>query len=578
MPRCRAQAALLTVALFLHACAAGPDAGQVAGGIRATVNSPRRSATTVASERLLEPRAVARFYAARRHRPAWQGEASERIVRAIRDIERDGLTPADYHLDAIERLRGGEGGDDPARRAADLDILLTDAVAGMIDHLRYGRVPPRALNPSWNVDPREDAPPLDSLVAQVVRAGRIDDAIAKQRPDHFIYRGLVEALAGLRAIRADGGWRAVPDGRPLRPGMSDARVAAIRARLRASGELPRGADTTSTRYDDALRQAVERFQARHRLEPDGVVDRNTIAAMNVPVDTRIAQVRANLERARWVLGGLTDDFVLVNLPAFKAYLIRNGRNVWETRTQIGEEAWQTPTFRATMQTIVLNPDWTVPPRILAEEVIAGMRTNPGYLSEKGLVVVNAENQEVDPSSIDWRGASPETFSFTVRQPPGEDNALGKVKFLFPNRHSIYLHDTPSQALFEAEKRMFSHGCIRIERALELAEILLGEKGWSPAKIQEVLATGETRHVAIEGKLPVLIVYWTVSVGASGETRFMQDVYDLDGPLVRSLDGGSARRSRTAAAARPRDSSSRARSLRALPRVPDGPGSASADRG
>ena len=202
---------------------------------------------------------------------------------------------------------------------------------------------------------------------------------------------------------------------------------------------------------------------------------------------------------------------------------------------IGKEARQTPTFRAIMQTVVFNPDWTVPPTILAEDVLDGMRRGENVLAKKQLVVLDKNGQEVDPGSIDWDSATPDNFPYTLRQNPGENNALGRVKFLFPNKYSIYLHDTPSRSLFEADKRAFSSGCIRIERPLDLAEILLSGQGdWSRARMEEVIAQGDTKNVAIAHPIPVLIVYWTVSVGASGEVRYTRDVYDLDPPLLAAL--------------------------------------------
>jgi murein L,D-transpeptidase YcbB/YkuD len=177
----------------------------------------------------------------------------------------------------------------------------------------------------------------------------------------------------------------------------------------------------------------------------------------------------------------------------------------------------------------------VPPRILAEEVLEGMRRDPSYLAEKNLALFDSDNQPVDPGPVDWDGASPESFPYTVRQAPGEDNALGRVKFLFPNKYSIYLHDTPSRAGFQAEERTFSHGCLRLENPLDLAERVLGDQGWSRERIEEAVASGKTQFVALKHPLPVLIVYWTVSVGASGEIRYMQDFYNLDAPVLAALD-------------------------------------------
>ncbi len=507
-------------------CASGPAPAQVAKSIRVDPE--------VAGERLAERDAVARFYRARGSQPAWLGHVDE-IETAIRGMSADGLDPANYHLNAIEELAGKRGAATP-EEAARLDVLLCDAVASMVDDVHYGRVRPHEVNPAWNADPRDDAPPLDSVLAGIARGGSVARAIDAERPDHFIYRGLTKALADLEKIESIGGWGTVAEGRPLKPGAVDARVAQVRRRLLASGNASGGVPADSARYDPQLVNAVKLFQARHRLDDDGVIGKGTVAAMNVSTRDRIAQVRVNLERARWVLGGLEGDFMLVNLPAFKAYLIRDNRNVWESRTQIGEEAMQTPTFRAKIRTVVFNPDWTVPPTILQNEIISDMQAGKNPLDRQGLVIYDAKGNVVDPSTIDWQTANADHFPYTIKQPAGQDNVLGKVKFLFPNKYSIYLHDTPSQRLFTADKRTFSHGCIRIENATQLADQLLdGQRDWDPGKVQDAVASSETQNVALERPIPIVIVYWTVSVGASGEVRYTDDVYHLDPPLLAALE-------------------------------------------
>jgi murein L,D-transpeptidase YcbB/YkuD len=258
--------------------------------------------------------------------------------------------------------------------------------------------------------------------------------------------------------------------------------------------------------------------------------------MNVTAKGRVDQVRVNLERARWVLGGLRDTFLLVNLPAFKVYYIRDRKNVWETRSQVGREARQTPSFRANITYLVFNPDWTVPPTILAKDVLAGMKKGENTIARKGLTILDREGRRVSPASIDWQTVSAKGFPYTLRQPPGPDNALGRVKFIFPNEHTVFLHDTPSRELFQADQRTFSSGCIRIERPLELAERLLaGQDDWTPEKIQQAVESGKSQTVFLREPLPILIVYWTVSVGASGEPRYAKDVYNLDPRLLRALN-------------------------------------------
>lgn len=525
------------IALTSTGCGArGPSRTAVTHSIQTRVASAVPTGA-IAGEHLIEPKAVGRFYKARRSAIAWDHADAPKIIQAIRGVAEDGLNPDDYHLDAIQKMENQRHHATTAELEADLDLLLSDAIAAVVDHIHYGKVHPKSLDPRWNVDPRDDMPPLEQTLEEVARSKDPVGAIRNARPDHFIYKGLLGALAQLREIEAGGGWGTVPPGRAIKPGSNDPRVPAVRRRLAKSGELNQAASTDSTRgYDQALVDAVKLFQARHRLPDNGVVDRKTIDAMNISAAARAAQVRVNLERARWVLGGLKGDFVLVNLPAFKAYYIEGGRNVWEGRTQVGDEAKQTPTFRARMTTVVFNPDWTVPQSIVAQEIFPDIQAGKDGLGSRHLKVYDGKGNEVDPSSVDW--GDPDKFPYTLKQPPGPDNALGQVKLLFPNKYAIYMHDTPSKHLFESTNRTFSHGCIRTENILDLAAILLrGQDGWDQGKIQETIASGETTNVPLEHKPYVLIVYWTVTVGAQGEVRYSDDIYNLDQPLLNALNGG-----------------------------------------
>ena len=490
---------------------------------------------TVRGASLRRREAVTHFFQTRGFQPAWAVPAgADEILAAVRGIAADGLNSADYHPDRIQALLAA-----PHRTAADdadLQLLLTDAVAALVDDVRYGKVRPVTLDRRWNVDPREGAPALESELAAISGASSIGPAIEVRKPDHFIYRGLKQALAAMRRIEGAGGWPVVPPGPSLKPGMTDHRLVAVRRRLAASGDLAADESTESDIYDAGLEAAVRRFQEHHRLTADGAIGRATLNAMNVTARARAEQVRVNLERARWVLGGLRDTFVLVNLPAFKVYYIRDRKNVWETRSQIGRQARQTPSFRADMTYIVFNPDWTVPPTILAQDVLAGMRKGENTIAKKRLTIIDRQGRRVDPSAIDWASATASSFPYTLRQPPGPDNALGRVKFIFPNEHSIFLHDTPSRELFSPDQRTFSSGCIRIERPLELAGKLLdGQDDWTAANIDKTVAAGASETVFLRQPVPVVIVYWTVSVGASGDLRYANDVYHLDARLLKALD-------------------------------------------
>jgi murein L,D-transpeptidase YcbB/YkuD len=484
--------------------------------------------TLVAGRRLVHADAVAHFFEARSFTPAWNTDAIAEMCNAIRRLEADGLTPSDYHLAAIETRITSDAA------AVDQQILVTDAIATAIDDVGYGKVRPSSLDRHWNVDPRAHAPALVAVLAEVA-AHPTAETIEKMKPDHFVYRGLRQALARFRQIAVSGGWPTIPAGPLLKPGATDPRISIVRRRLTATGELPADLSSTNATYDATLETAVKKFQDEHRLTADGVIGRSTLDVMNVTAQNRADQTRVNLERVRWIVHGLSDSFVLVNLPAFKVYVIHDRRNIWESRTQIGKEARQTPSFSADMRYIVFNPDWTVPPTILAKDVLEGMRKGENTIARKRLTILDAQGQAVSPESIDWQTVTPKTFPYTLRQPSGPDNALGRVKFIFPNEHAIFLHDTPSRELFMADQRTFSSGCIRVERPLELAATLLYDQDdWTPEKIAAVVDAGKSETVFLKHPLPVLIVYWTVSVGASGDLHFARDVYGRDAAVLRAL--------------------------------------------
>jgi L,D-transpeptidase YcbB len=523
---------LAAAAVLAAVLVSSPAGAQTAEAVRTRVEQLHDApATPIAGVRLLRPDAVAHFFEARDFRPAWAPAAAAEILQAIHTIDRDGLTPADYHLALLESLTAGT----KTAPAEDVQLLLADAVAALVDDVSFGKVRPRTLDPRWNVDPRRGTPALETLVDKVA-ASPTASTIESLKPGHFIYTGLRSALARYRAIAAGGGWGHIPPGPAIKPGAAsaDPRLPAIRARLAASGDLA-ASEPAGDGYDAALQAAVKAFQERHRLAPDGVIGKTTIDEMNVSAAARVDQIRVNLERVRWVIAGEVDSFVLVNLPAFKVYVIREHKNVWEGRTMIGKQARQTPAFRADMRYVVFNPDWTVPPTILAKDVLEGMRKGENTIARKNLTIIDRQGHVVPPDSIDWTTVQPRNFPYTLRQPPGEDNALGRVKFIFPNEHSIFLHDTPHREGFSSDLRTFSSGCIRLERPLELAASLLADQPeWTPARIDAVVASGKSQTVFLKQPLPVMIVYWTVSVGSSGDLHFARDVYDRDAPVLRGL--------------------------------------------
>jgi murein L,D-transpeptidase YcbB/YkuD len=315
----------------------------------------------------------------------------------------------------------------------------------------------------------------------------------------------------------------------------DPRVPALRRRLVMAGDLPADADVASTVLDETLEAAVRRFQHRHGLNDDGVVGPTTRAEMEVPVEARIEQIRINLERARWVLRDLGDAFVAVNVAGQRVYVVRGGTVVWETRGIVGKTTSRTPTFSATMRYVVLNPGWAVP-RSINREVLSETRRDPSYLERQRFRVLDAAGSEVDPASVDFTSYRGADFPYQFRQDPGPVNALGRVKLMFPNPYSVYLHDTPARGLFAQELRTFSHGCIRVQDPLRLAELVLDDpEHWNLAALQKAVDSGATKTLMLDRPLPVKVLYWTAAADLHGELHFYRDVYERDPKVLRALD-------------------------------------------
>jgi murein L,D-transpeptidase YcbB/YkuD len=457
----------------------------------------------------------------------------EQMIAAVRDSETHGLDPGDYHLQAIEsRLANGAWrSNDPIARI-DLDLLLSDSLTRLAFTLHFGKLDPQRLDPVWNFsrEIRHDDPV--SVFADALRKGNVRGLLEEAAPKFAPYRALRRAFIEYTGIADRGGWTEVPPGPVLKPDMHDPRVRALRARLAVAGDFPGGEVSDPSLYDRALEQGVMRFQNRHGIEPDGKVGPETLEELNVPVERRIEQIRASLERARWVSRDTVDDFLLVDIAGFKLHLYRNRKQIWTTRVQVGKPYHATPVFKSTMKYLVLNPTWTIPPGILKNETLPSVREDPDYLKNRNMSVITSSGDVVDPSTIDWG----EPFRYLIRQEPGPGNALGRVKFIFPNEHHVYLHDTPSQELFNRSGRAFSHGCIRVQDPLVLAELILqGSKNWDRAAIDRTVKSGETTTVFLPEPLTVMLLYWTAEPAPDGSVIFSRDVYGRDAAVIEGLN-------------------------------------------
>ncbi|NJD31348.1 MAG: murein L,D-transpeptidase [Gammaproteobacteria bacterium] len=488
---------------------------------------------------------VARYYEAEQFQPRWRDPAQlDQLIAAIADMQNDGLDPVDYHVVALQSFRSDMRGGKalPAPEQADLEVVATDAMMLALYHLYFGKVDPEKLSSQWNFSTR----PLDveagfERFRNAIAAGEIRQAFDRARPQSTWYRRAREQLKEYRALQAAGGWSALAGGPTMKLGESDPRVPALRYRLKVTRDMPGDLQPPTPPYDtvfDAdLDAAVKRFQDRHGLTPDGAVGPGTLAALNVPVAARIDQIRINLERARWVMHELKGDFVLVDVAGFYVSYYRNDEPIWTSKVIVGRPYRETPIFKSLITYVVFNPTWTIPPGILVKDKLPVIRKDPGYLKRNNIRVLDASGREVNPYSVNWsRYGAGNLPPYTLRQDPGDENALGLVKIMFPNKYSVYLHDTPTKNLFDKDERTFSSGCIRVQKAFELAELVLNDpERWNQKTMAEVVATGEMKTVNLARPVPVLLLYWTAQPTPDGQIIFRNDIYGRDPPLLAALD-------------------------------------------
>lgn len=485
--------------------------------------------------RLLGQWRLVRVYQSRDFRPLWleaDGGArrARQLAKVLKAAERDGLDPKDY---AIKPLTDWAGAADP-RRQADLELLITSELLHYLSDLRHGRAAIRAAEPEVHL------PPGRIDIAKTLEAAEADSDLgrflASRAPAQPAYRALRRLLAELRNQAA---WRRIPGGKPLEEGMTGRRVALLRKRLLASGDLTESSAEPKV-FDYQLADAVHRFQSRHDLEPDGVAGPATLRALNRPMSARIQQVIINMERLRWLPDEAAHRAIIVNLAGFQLAVLEGGWPVLTMPVIIGKRYRRSPMFSGTMTYLELNPTWTVPESIAAGDYLPKLRRDPGFLAEESFRVITG-GREVDPLFIDWSRVPAKPFPYILRQDPGPGNALGRVKFMFPNRFHVYLHDTPAGELFSRRVRTFSSGCIRVADPLALAGYLLkDDPKWTPWRVDEVLDSGETTEVPLRAPMPIYLTYATIWIGDDGAAQYRGDIYGRDAGLGQALFGRAYR--------------------------------------
>ena len=485
--------------------------------------------------------ALRSFYGKRDAQPAWFAEGrplpeARQLLLVLAKLDDVGLDPADYRLPALtqalaEAMRGTSVSGD----AEQLEIGLTWAALLAASQLHDGRVAAQELRSRWQIERQ----PIDlaAVLATALHDGEIETTLRALDPDHPQFAALVRALQRYRDIAGAGGWPVVPKGKVIGEGDRGdaARLQALAQRLHAEGFLtavPAEYQVAATAtpsgslvYSAELADAVRDFQRTRTLEPDGRLGPETQAELVVPVEERLRQIELNLERWRWVPDDFGATTVLVNIPGYTLDVEEDRTIVDSMAVVVGGKGWETPVFGDQIEHLVLNPYWNVPPRILAEEVLPHIQRDPSYLASHDMEVVRGESDAAAPA------ADPQLLGvdrgLRVRQRPGPANPLGQVKFMFPNRYNVYLHDTPSQSTFARADRSASHGCIRVERPVELAELLLRGSSWSPERLRSTIDSGQPAHVPLPKKLPVYLLYFTASVRPDGELHFYEDVYGID---------------------------------------------------
>lgn len=535
----------------------------IAGFIRSLIemDSPENSGK-VNDQELFSSVVIKRFYSDRFFSPTWSNgvvlpEIAYEMRYEIQQIKFDGLSPTDYHLNAINALfekyeRSKDSNNDfPLADFAALDILLTDAYIIISSHLYLGKVNPDNLKSEWNIQRSAPELMIDRRLVEAIANQNIRKSFEELYPSFTIYKRMRDGLRFMyeHHDRFDkkyiGKWKKLKIDKSIKLGDSHNQMDEIRSRLQFWNFVAQYFPAEEKVYDSLMEQGIKLLQKRHGLEMDGVIGQGTIHALNQSPEDLIATAKVNMERLRWLPANIKDqELILVNTANYQLDFISKRDTILSSKVIVGKSYHSTPQFSAEMSYLVFSPTWTVPNSITRNEIIPSIRRNPNYLASKNMNVITNSGAVVDPSTIDWQKVNARNFPYMIRQEPGEQNSLGLVKFMFPNKYSVYIHDTPSRSLFAREDRALSHGCIRIQKPTELAKLLLAhDKQWTDEKIRESMGLKRERVVNLDRKIPVVIFYLTYWTDTTGQEFFRQDIYNRDNEILKVLTEGPRDKSR-----------------------------------
>jgi murein L,D-transpeptidase YcbB/YkuD len=496
---------------------------------------------------ICNPELIFDFYVHREFKPVWvtRGAVNTKatvFIDTIIKADHEGLNSEAYHREDMMTLLTDiklSIAEDiyESEKLTELELLLSDAFYSFGFHLSEGIVDPYSNNFNWYIKkPKKN---LTKTFQTLLSDDSLEGFVDALQPHHPGYLRLRAALSTYSNIRKSGCWPEVPAGRHMRKGDHGTWVSVLRSRLIISGDLPESTHSNSTYFDDVLEDGVRRFQARHGLEVDGIVGSKTLAALNVPVDDRIRQIRLNMERWRWLPQDLGKRHVMVNTADFKLNIIENEKTAQSIKAIVGKIKRATPVLSQKIKYLELNPYWNIPFNIALNTIIPCIKKDPDYLADNNIRLFEdwTENaRELAPESVDWSQITKKNFTYRFRQDPSNSNALGRVKFMFPNKFSIYLHDTPSRDLFNMTKRTFSSGCIRIEKPIQLAAYLLRDSPkWNLEKLITAINSKKNKTILLPHPTNIHILYWTAWVDNDGIINFREDIYGMDSRLNIALN-------------------------------------------
>lgn len=477
-----------------------------------------------------------KFYQKRGNKLVWFdfgkiNRNAEDLINVLEESAEEGLSPEYYNLEQIkskiEKRRLDK--DTSLYNLATLDMLLTNEYVHYATDMSTGRVKPQEINVTWQTYP-ENTDFLDYL-ENALEDKRVAESLRDLRPAHAQYEKLKKAYKKLLKAKMEGAWPLPGSIGAVEENDSGPEVVLVKKRLAAAGDLPQNDSTylNSGMFDERLTFAVKNFQRNHGLEADGIVGKNTLEQMNIPIDFRLDQIRLNLDRLRWLPDEIGKRDIIVNIPDYKLKYYEDHRLTMEMGVIVGRTTHYTPALKDTITYIVINPTWNVPYSIATEEMLPKIKADPSYLSRNNYKLLRGSylsDDVVNPNSVDWSEITENNFPFFIVERPGNGNALGRIKFMLPNNYSIYLHDTPADHLFSRQERDFSHGCVRLEKPFNLGEKLL-EGQLTPMEIRRILNTRQTHAVVLNRPVAVHLVYQTAWVDDFGTLQFREDLYRFD---------------------------------------------------